>query len=123
MNRSIRRLAGALALAAFVAGGCVRMPAGVTSSTLPITARDQYVQTGRVSGRSWAIGLFNFAIMPYGAYDAIQNAKKDNGVDGLIDVTAENEVWWLTLIIPLVTYHKISVEGEGIQFTTGGPDS
>lgn len=102
---------------------CVRMPAGVTSSTLPITAYDEYVVTGEVMGKDSALGLLNFAIWSYSAHDAIKNAREVSGVDGMINVTAENKVVWLTLIFPLITWHTIQVKGEGIQFTKGGPNS
>jgi hypothetical protein len=99
--------------------GCVQMGAGLTSSTLPITGKDTYTEIGPAEGSDSALGLLNFAIWPYGAYDAIQDAKKKSGADGLINVTAENKVYWVTLVFPLITWHKITVAGTAIKFKRG----
>ena len=122
--RVYRRLGMAMLCCIVLLGsvGCTQMGAGMTSSTLPITARDSYQTLGEVSGTSNALGLLNFAITPYSAYGAIQNAKKNAGADGLINVTAENKVFWVTLIYPLITWHTIEVSGEAIKFTRGGPE-
>jgi hypothetical protein len=102
--------------------GCTQMGAGMTSSTLPITARDTYQKMGPASGSTWSIGFFNIPMIPYNAYNAIQKAKKSAGADGLINVTAENKVYWVTIIYPLITYHKIQVTGDAIKFARGsGP--
>jgi len=100
--------------------GCVTMPAGLTSSSIPITSKDSYTVIGAVSASDAALGLFNFAIYPYSAYDALQKAKAKAGADGLINITCENKTYWLTLILgPIITWNKITVTGDAIKFKRG----
>ena len=100
--------------------GCMSWPGGITSSTIPITAKDSYVIIQKdVAGSDWSIGLLNNPIPPLNPYTALQNAKKKSGADALINVTAKNEVYWPT-IFPLITYHRTQIRGDAIKFVRGG---
>lgn len=101
--------------------GCFTQPAGLTSSTLPITARDTYtIINSDAEGRDSSLSILGISLMPYNAYNALQNAKQRYGADGLINVTCENKTFWITLVSPLITWHTVTVRGEAIKLERGG---
>lgn len=97
--------------------GCQSVPGGMTSSTLPITAKDAYTEIGPAVGRCKAIGILGLVFSwNYSAWHAIQNAKKASGADGLINVTADN----LTVLPGFyVSFHTITVRGTAVKFRRG----
>lgn len=105
-----------VALLMIAATGCMQFPAGVTCSTLPITAKDAYTVIGPAEGSDSTLGILYGGIFPYSAYNAIQDAKTKSGGDGLINVTAETKQFWLTVIAPFVTWNTITVRGDAIKF-------
>ena len=100
--------------------GCFTQPAGLTSSTIPITARDTYtIIKSDAMGKDSALSIMGISLMPYNAYSALQDAKIRNGADGLINVTCENKTFWITLIAPLVTWHTVTIHGDAIKLERG----
>lgn len=101
--------------------GCMSTPAGLTSSTLPITSRDTYTVIAKdVTGADWGLSVFGISIVPMSAYNAIQRAKEQYGADGMINVAANNSTYWLLLILPLVNYHRIELTGDAIKLRRSG---
>ncbi|HPN85030.1 MAG TPA: hypothetical protein PK821_06825 [Victivallales bacterium] len=106
-------------LACVVLSGCLSTPGGLTSSTLPISAKDSYtIIAENVSGGNAQLRILGLPLYPLNAYDALQSTKEKYGADGLINVTVENEMYSLTLI-PFITYHKVLINGDAIKFKRG----
>lgn len=118
----MRRLAICVAvMAVLTTSGCIQYGGGLAPSSLPISARDSVTEIGPTSGSSWAIGLFQFPLWPYDAYTALQKAKKKVGADVLIDIRADNKVYWVILpIYPIITVHSINVKAMGAKYERGG---
>ena len=113
-------LVGLLIVIAVGMVGCTMQTAAcVVGSTLPITSRDTYTVIGKANGRSWAPGLMGLQLLPTSAYTALQKAKKKAGADGLIDVSADNEIWYIPPIFPILTIHIMEVRGQAIRFERG----
>lgn len=91
--------------------GCFSQPSGVTSSTIPLTANDKYtvIQRG-VKGKDWTICLL-LPFWPVSAYGALQSVKKENGCDGLINVSSNTEFCPL----PGIGYMEINIRGDAIK--------
>ena len=118
MRRLVICLAAVLAM---VIGGCIQFGGGLAPSSLPISAKDAVTEIGPTSGSSWAIGLFQFPLWPYDAYTALQKAKRKVNADVLIDIRADNKVFWVILpIYPIITVHSINVKAMGAKFVRGG---
>ncbi len=115
----MRILIAASAGLTLLLSGCLSSPGGLTSSTVPITKKDTYtiVKSDATGGES-SIGLFTIPLRPCSAYDALQKAKKQYGADAFINVTVENQTYWIT-ILPIITYHKLSIQGDAIKFNRG----
>ena len=111
-----RLLCSTLLLALALCAGCVHVPAGMTSSTCPITGRDTYTEIGQADGRTSAIGIMGLVFSwKFSAWHAIQDAKRKSGADALIDVTADNKNY----ILPYISFHQIRVSGKAIKFKRG----
>lgn len=103
--------------------GCIQMGAGVTPSTIPITSKDSVTELGTTEGSDWALGLFQLQIWPTSTYEAIQEAKRKVGADALIDVRADNKVYWIIVpIYPIITLHKVYVKGKGVKVVRQGAE-
>ncbi len=119
------RLISLMVLISFVctSQGCIQMGAGAAPSTIPITAKDTVTELGATEGSDWALGLFQFQIWPNSTYDAVQEAKQKVGADALIDVRADNKVFWIILpVYPIITLHKIHVKGTGVKVVRQGAE-
>lgn len=101
------------AIVALLSSGCISRPGGITSSTIPISSADSYtVIANDVVGTSWTFELFGIIpLSPVGAYAALQAAKRENGCDGLINVSANSQ--WMYFII--FSYYRIEVRGDAIN--------
>jgi len=119
MNKLIGLISLAL-VACFVCSGCAQYGVSVVGSTLPITERDAYTTIGRASGSDWALGIIGFQIWPTSAYTALQKAKAVQGADGLINVTAENKIYYILPVFTVFTVHVIQIEGDAIRFERKG---
>jgi hypothetical protein len=98
------------------ASGCLNQGGGLASSTLPITERDVYTVMGPASGSDGTLVIWGFPILPVSGHGAIQDAKRKTGADMLIDVTAENQMFFYGLPI---SYHRIKVSGMAAKFQRG----
>ena len=78
------------------------------------------VGSGFASGSSFALGMFGMQLWPTSAYSALQRAKKSAGADGLINATADNQIFYLPPIFPIVTLHVIQLRGTAIKLERGG---
>jgi hypothetical protein len=109
-------LLGLMVLGAALTTGCVQMGAGVTASSLPITSRDSYTVVGKSHGSSMALGLAGLQLWPTSAYNALQEAKQAAKADGLVNIKANNIVYYIPPVFPILTIHRIVVEGDAIRF-------
>ena len=50
---------------------------------------------------------------------ALQKAKKRAGADGLINISADNKVYYIPPIFTFFTVHIMQVRGEAIRFERG----
>lgn len=121
MKKRVMMALAALALG-LAGGGCLSSPGGLTSSTVPITGKDAYtiIKSDATGGES-SFGIISIPLRPCSAYDALQKAKKEYGADAFVNVTVENQTYWLTLL-PIVTYHKLCFRGDAIKFNRGRTD-
>jgi len=109
-------MAGGLAAAI---SGCLASPGGLAPSTIPLTGKDSYtVVQENVSGGEGTIGILAIPLWPTSAYDALQATKEAYNADGLINVSIENRTWW-PLLLPIVTYHHLTVKGDAIKLKRG----
>lgn len=101
--------------------GCMSAPGGLSASTLPITSKDSYTVVRRdVEGTDSGVFFLGFPVSPLpSAYKALQNAKKDNKADGLINVYAENRYRYTLFLICVQT---MVVGGDAIRFQVAGED-
>jgi hypothetical protein len=105
-----------------ILSGCMSAPAGLSPSTMPITAKDKYVVIVRdiseSQSTSYLLGLFPIGLPP-STYDMIQEVKKKYNADGMINVTAENRcVFYFAFSV-----ETIIIRGDVIKFSRiGGAD-
>ena len=111
---------GAILLGAVLLSGCMQMGAGATGSSLPITTKDSYTVLGDAKGTASALGIFGLQLWPTSAYDALQDAKKTANADGIINIVANNKVWYIPPVFPILTWHQMELRGEAIKFQRGG---
>lgn len=113
--------ATALLLAVCLAGsGCSQLGAGVCGSSLPITEEDSYTVIGETSGSSWALGIAGMQLWPTSAYRALQKAKKKAGADGVINITADNKIYYILPIATVFTIHVMELRGQAVRHRRGG---
>jgi hypothetical protein len=115
----MRKLLFLILLAFFVVilSGCLNTGGGLAPSTMPITGKDSYTVVKRdVTGADWSISIIGIPLIPCSAYTALQNAKKANSADALINVTAENKFIYLFFI----NWQKMMIRGDAIKFERGG---
>ena len=106
-----------IAFSAIILSGCLNTAGGIAPSTMPITAKDSYTVIKRdVTGADWSISIIGIPLIPCSAYTALQNAKKSNSADALINVTAENKFIYLFFI----NWQKMMVRGDAIKFERSG---
>ena len=100
-----------------VIAGCMSSGGGIAPSTVPITAKDSYtIVKHDVTGSDWSISIMGIPLIPCSAYTALQNAKKSNSADALINVTAENKYVYLFFL----NFQTMLVRGDAIKFQRGG---
>ena len=96
--------------------GCVT-PGGLAPSTMPITANDNYtIVKNDTSGTDFAMSICFIPVNTCSAYTALQIAKKDNGADALINVTAKNK----SFSIIFMSWEWMTVYGDAIKFQREG---
>lgn len=97
--------------------GCAALPGGIAASTVPITSNDTYTITKRNAlGSDWGISILGLPIIPCRGYKALQDAKRDNAADALINVTGENKYIYLFFI----NWERMEVRGDAIKFQLEG---
>ena len=78
-----------LLIAGILMGGCMSTPAGVSSSTIPLT-QGGYTEIGPTKGRAVGIILLGIPISePYPARAAIDRAVEAGGGDAMVNVTVD----------------------------------
>jgi len=96
--------------------GCVT-PGGLAPSTMPITANDNFTIVKRdASGTDTAMSIFFIPVNTCSAYNALQIAKKDNGADALINVSAKNKSFSLIFM----SWEWMTIYGDAIKFQREG---
>lgn len=99
--------------------GCFSSPAGIAASTVPITSKDSYTIVKRDAvGSDWRVILLGFPLGPLSAHEALEDAKKQNKADALINVTGENRY----KILLVVGIEEMIIEGDAIKFNAGGEE-
>ena len=102
-----------------ILSGCFSAPAGIAASTVPITSKDSYTVVRRnAEGSDWRILLLGIPLGPLSAHDALEDAKKQNNADALINVTGENKYKFFLL----VSVEQMIIEGDAIKFRVAGED-
>ena len=102
-----------------ILSGCFSAPAGIAPSTLPITSKDSYTIVKRDAvGSDWRILFLGIPLGPLSAHDALEDAKKQNNADALINVTGENRYKFLLIIAT----EEMIIEGDAIKFRASGED-
>lgn len=106
-------------MALLLLAGCMTAPGGIAASTIPITSKDSYTVVRRNVEES--DGCLFFLGIPLGPtpsiYSALQEAKRKNNADGLINVTSANRYRY-TLF--LFCWQEMSINGDAIKFKIGG---
>ena len=118
MKKNILMLAS-LAIVATLAG-CVSSPAGVASSTVPITSDDSYTIVRRdVEGTDTGVFFFGLPLSRAASgYEAIQDAKEQAGADALVNVTAENRYTYFMIFVGL-WWEEVAIKGDAVRFKVG----
>ena len=104
-----------------ILSGCISAPGGIAPSTVPITAKDSYTVVRRdARGSDYGILLMGIPLGPSAsAYKALEDAKKSNNADALINVTGENRYKYFLI---LVCIEEMVIEGDAIKFRIAGED-
>ncbi len=96
--------------------GCVT-PSGLAPSTVPITANDSYtIVQNNAHGTDAAMSILFIPVNTCSAYSALQEAKKVNGADALINVRARTK----SFNIFIMSWEWITIYGDAIKFQHEG---
>ncbi|OGV34216.1 MAG: hypothetical protein A2020_04325 [Lentisphaerae bacterium GWF2_45_14] len=99
--------------------GCFSAPAGIAASTMPITSKDSYTIVRRnAEGSDWRVVLLGIPLGPLSAHDALEDAKKQNNADALVNVTGENRYKFFLLLWT----EQMIIQGDAIKFRVAGED-
>ncbi len=108
-------------LGLLLAAGCMTAPGGIAPSTVPITAKDSYTIVRRnVEASDVCVFFLGIPLgPPPSLYQALQEAKKDNNADALINVTCANRYRYALF---LFCWQEMAISGDAIKFQIGGED-